>query len=169
MSQNEKKRALFEAGDRLLEAQGCYVVDVDIESSRSRPLLRFFIDAPDRTVTIDDCANASRAFQRHFDETGMFGGDYALEVSSPGLERRLARARDFERFAGREVRLRTREPVGGRRNFEGTVASADGLEVVLLMGETKQGFRYEAIARASLKYDYAGANRKENKSPACKE
>ena len=77
-------------------------------------------------VTLEDCANVSREVSTILDvEDVIPGAEYVLEVSSPGLDRKLSRAADFERFIGSRVKLMTREPVGvtekskGNRHFEG--------------------------------------------------
>jgi len=71
-------------------------------------------------VTHEDCASFSRELGTILDvEEAIPGAEYTLEVSSPGLDRKLVKPRDFERFTGKRVRLVTREPIDGRRNFSG--------------------------------------------------
>ncbi len=83
-------------------------------------MLRIFIDKPGG-VTHEDCASVSREVSTIFDvEDAMPGGAYTLEVSSPGLDRKLSRAADFERFQGSRVKLTTREPVQRQPAFRGT-------------------------------------------------
>jgi len=95
---------------------GCQLADFDF-SNRNR-LLRVFIDKP-AGVTVDDCEAVTRQLQRVLPVEGI---DYdRLEVSSPGLDRRLKKASDFERFAGHRADVRLRVPVNGRRNFVGTL------------------------------------------------
>lgn len=89
---------------------------VDFETSPQARLLRVFIDVP-RGITVDDCATVSNQLTRLFEVEGV---DYdRLEVSSPGLDRALKKAADFERFAGQQIQIRTRMPVGNQRNFRG--------------------------------------------------
>ncbi|MGH9571419.1 MAG: ribosome maturation factor RimP, partial [Candidatus Angelobacter sp.] len=73
-------------------------------------------------------------------EDAVPGGAYTLEVSSPGLDRELLKARDFERFAGSRMKVMTREPVNGNRHFEGRLESFNGELLVLetLSGKKKQ-------------------------------
>jgi len=78
-------------------------------------------------TTLDDCASVSRQLQRVLEVEGV---DYdRLEVSTPGLDRRLKKAADFARFTGCEARVRLRHAVNGRRNFLGTVRAVDGERV----------------------------------------
>jgi ribosome maturation factor RimP len=75
-------------------------------------------------VTHEDCANVSREVSAILDvEDSVPGGSYTLEVSSPGLDRKLLTEKDYARFAGSRVKLMTREPVNGNRHFEGRLAS----------------------------------------------
>jgi ribosome maturation factor RimP len=86
-------------------------------------MLRIVIDKPSG-VTHEDCANLSREVGTILDvEDGVPGGSYTLEVSSPGLDRKLLKAADYERFAGSRVKLMTRQPVNGNRHFEGKLES----------------------------------------------
>ena len=92
---------------------------VDVEQSPRGRVLRLFIDQPDKAggVDVEDCALVSNQLSRVLTVENI---DYdRLEVSSPGLDRVLKKAADFERFAGSEISLRLRLPVGGRRNFCG--------------------------------------------------
>ena len=102
----------------------------DFEYMNNGRMLRVFIEkthelVPDRAgVTVADCESASRQLQRVFEVEGI---EYdRLEVSSPGLDRKLKKAADFARFAGREAQVRLRHPVNGRRNFTGTVRAVEG-------------------------------------------
>ncbi|MGH7506128.1 MAG: ribosome maturation factor RimP [Longimicrobiales bacterium] len=123
-----------------VEQLGFEFVALERAGSRSRPILRLRIDRPDATaghgVTVDDCSRVSRALETYLDEEAGLGERYVLEVSSPGVERPLVRRRDFDRFAGEEVAIRTETPVAdlGRR-LEGElvgVVDAGGVEHVRL-------------------------------------
>jgi len=148
--EGDLKTRLTELGDRALGSIGCYVVDAQVEFGRSRSILRFFIDSISGRISIDDCAKGSRLIEAAIDQGSAFGGEYALEVSSPGMERRIARARDFERFKGKTVRVRTRTPIEGKRNFEGTIGMATGTAVQVKVGDEVKEFPYALIARANL-------------------
>jgi ribosome maturation factor RimP len=103
---------------------------VDVERSRKGRLLRLYIDKPGG-VTVDDCAAVSHQLSRVLAVENV---DYErLEVSSPGLDRRLKKERDFVRFAGQRARVKMRVPVDGQHNFVGVLRVAGsgrvGLEV----------------------------------------
>jgi len=95
------------------------VVDVELKGGGKARTLRITIDKPEG-VTHEDCANVSREVSVILDvEDAVAGGSYTLEVSSPGLDRKLLTAADYQRFTGSRVKLMTREPVNGNRHFEG--------------------------------------------------
>ena len=120
---------------------------VDFETSPRARLLRVFIDAPEG-VSIDDCATVSNHLTRLFAVENI---DYdRLEVSSPGLDRPLKKAADFQRFEGQEAQVRTRLPLNGQRNFSGVIAGvADG---VLRLQGTERAYELplEQIDKARL-------------------
>ena len=119
---------------------------VDFERA-GRGLLRVFIDKASG-IGVDDCAAVSHQLTRLFAVEGV---DYdRLEVSSPGLDRPLKRAADFERFVGRDIKLRLRVPRAGQRNFAGRIVSlADG-KLVLEVDGTAIEMEVSGIDRANL-------------------
>ena len=131
---------------------------VEFETSPRARLLRVFIDRPETEVTqkssigVDDCALVSNQLSRVFTVENV---DFdRLEVSSPGLDRPLVKAADFRRFAGQEVQLKLRVPLGNQRNFSGVLEGledADGTESVRLrVDETQHRFALDNIDRARL-------------------
>ncbi len=112
-----------EIAQRVAESSGLELVDVDLRGGGKARMLRIFIDKPGG-VTHDDCSNFSREVGIIFDvEDAVPGGTYTLEVSSPGLDRKLLKASDYERFVGNLVKLTTRDPIAGNRHFEGRLKS----------------------------------------------
>lgn len=105
--------------DRVAASSGLEVVGIEFRGGGKSRMLRVFIDKP-AGVTHEDCAGFSREFGTIVDVEDAFpGGNYVLEVSSPGLDRKLTRAKDYERFVGSRVKLMTRESLNGNRHFEG--------------------------------------------------
>jgi ribosome maturation factor RimP len=140
-------RRMLEPGAKAL---GFEVVDVELEGSGRRAILRIYIDGPEG-VGLDDCAAVSRQLSAILDVEDPIKGSYTLEVSSPGLDRPLVRPEDFRRFAGETVRLRTRAPLeGGRRNFKGRLAEATDEGIVVEVEGQEFRLPYEGIERARL-------------------
>ena len=119
-----------------------------------RGLLRVYIDDPDKGITVDDCKAVSHQISGVLDVEDPIQGQYALEVSSPGLDRPLFLARDFERFAGHEVSLRLSVPVNGRRKFKGVLAGIKDGEVTVQMEDEELIVSLEEIDQARLVPDY---------------
>lgn len=111
-------------------ALGCELVGIEYHPSGKHSLLRIYIDRPEG-VTVDDCSAVSYQVSGLLDVEDPIPGHYTLEVSSPGLDRPLFGARDFDRFAGHEVKIRTRFPVAGQRNFRGLLQGMQGQQVVV--------------------------------------
>jgi ribosome maturation factor RimP len=116
MADVEKIRAI--AG-RVAATYGVELVEVELKGGGKARTLKITIDKP-QGVNHEDCANVSREVSTILDvEDAVAGGSYTLEVSSPGLDRKLLKAEDYQRFTGSRVKLMTREPVHGNRHFEG--------------------------------------------------
>ena len=133
----------------LIEALGFELFDLRLVGSRSRPTVQIRIDRLDGgTVTVDDCAVVSRAVEARLDEDGSLGERYVLEVSSPGLERRLRNAADWQRFVGREASVSS-PALNGREEVEIVAINGEpGAEVVLVRDERGQEQR---VALADVK------------------
>lgn len=144
-------------------AQGVELVCVQFGSEAGGPVLRVLIELPDAEtlpkgvgVTLDDCTRVSRALSPTLDEhEALIPGAYRLEVSSAGIERPLVKAQDFERYAGREVRLSTKKPVEQRKNFTGTLLGLSEDRVSLRLAPEKQlEIPLHDIAKAHLVYRF---------------
>jgi len=147
----ERVRAIVE---RVVSSEGIEVVDVELLGGGNRRLLRISIDKPGG-VTHADCEFVSREVGTILDvEDAVPGGSYVLEVSSPGVERKLTRPRDFERFLGRKARIVLREPVENRRAWEGVLAAFHDGVVTLESSGRPMEFRLDQLERAHLKFDW---------------
>lgn len=113
----------------MIGAMGYAVVRVRFSGGRA-PVLQVMIErADEEAMTVDDCAGVSRAVSAALDAADPVAGPYSLEVSSPGIDRPLVRPRDYARFAGREAKIETEQPVAGRRRFRGRLAGCAGAAV----------------------------------------
>ena len=126
-----------EVAERVATSSGLEIVDVEFRGGGKARMLRITIDKPEG-VTHEDCANVSRDVGTILDvEDVVPGGSYLLEVSSPGLDRRLSRPAEFERFTGSLIKVMTREPVNGSRYFEGRIQSFQNGRIALELGGPK--------------------------------
>ena len=127
--------------ERVAASLGVEVVEIELCGGGKSRMLRIFIDKP-AGVTHEYCANLSREVGTILDvEDAMPGGTYVLQVSSPGLDRKLSRAADFERFRGSRVKLTTKDPVNGNRHFEGRLENFESGRLTLDLSEARKKFR----------------------------
>ena len=134
-----------------IEAMGYEVVRVMIAGGQS-VLLQVMAERHDgRAMTVEDCAEISRTVSALLEIEDPITGPYRLEVSSPGIDRPLTKARDFERFAGHRVRVEASEVIEGRRRFIGMLKGVqDGAAVVVLDGGEEAAVPLGSIVRAKL-------------------
>ncbi|MBZ5720883.1 MAG: ribosome maturation factor RimP [Acidobacteriia bacterium] len=130
-----------EIAERVAASSGLEVVEVELRGGGKSRMLRIFIDKPGG-VTHEDCANLSREVGTILDVEDVIPGDsYLLEVSSPGLDRRLSRPADFQRFTGSRVKVTTRQPVNGNRHFEGRLENFQEGRLVLDLSTARKKHR----------------------------
>ena len=103
-----------------------------------------------RAMTVDDCAEISRAVSALLDVEDPFPDAYQLEVSSPGIDRPLTRPEDYERFKGYEARVETDLPLDGRRRFKGRLVGLDGDTVRIALPEGEKSIALDDIKKAKL-------------------
>ncbi len=127
-----------EIAERVAATSGLEVVEVEFRGSGQARMLRVFLDKPGAAsgdplagVTHGDCANFSREFGTILDVEDAITGSYTLEASSPGLDRKLTKAADFERFTGSRMKVTTRQPVNNNKYFEGRLESFNGGRLTL--------------------------------------
>ena len=115
------------------------------------PTLQIMAERKDRReMSVDDCAEISRLISAVLDVDDPIPGSYTLEVSSPGLDRPLVRAGDYERFAGCEVRVETRTPIDGRKRFRGRLVGRRGEQVVIAIGDVEHAIPFAEVLRGKL-------------------
>jgi ribosome maturation factor RimP len=139
--------------ERVTLDHGLELVHAEVAGPDNKPIVRIFIDKPNG-VTHRDCSEVSLHVGTVLDVEDFIHASYTLEVSSPGLERGLYKAQDYERFAGRSAKLKTRRPINGQRNFRGRLLGINGEEVLF---EDRTSGRVEipldSIAKANLEFD----------------
>src|SRR5689334_5299282 len=144
-----------EIANRVAASEGLEIVEVEVKGGGSSRLVRISIDKPEG-VTHGDCELVSQQVGTILDvEDVVPGGRYTLEVSSPGIERKLLKLQDYERFQGRKIRATLREAVENQRHWEGTLAGVAGDRITL---ETAPGktveFRFGQVQKANLKFEW---------------
>jgi ribosome maturation factor RimP len=127
-----------EITERVAADNGLEVVDVELRGGGKARMLRITIDKP-TGVTHEDCANLSREVGTILDvEDVVPGAGYTLEVSSPGLDRRLLKASDYQRFTGSLARIVTQESIEGQKSFEGRLEGLSNGRITLEISAKKK-------------------------------
>jgi ribosome maturation factor RimP len=133
----------------LCAAEGVELIQLQYHRERGGRILRLFIDKPGG-VTLEDCAAVSRELGDLLDVHLPDLGPYHLEVSSPGPNRPLARAEDFERFRGQRAKIRTRSAIDGQKNFSGVLEGLSDRTVRMNTGRNTIAIPIDAISKAYL-------------------
>lgn len=136
-------RQLHELIRPAVEALGLELVGVEFRPQGGRGgLLRVYIDGANG-ITVDDCADVSYQVSGLLDVEDPIPGEYTLEVSSPGLDRPLFSAADFQRFSGHRASIRMQRPVDGRRRFSGELRGFRDGRIVLVLDADEGGAEVE--------------------------
>jgi ribosome maturation factor RimP len=160
MGQNSIAEQVQEIAERVAIDHGLELVHTEVAGPENKPIVRVFIDKPNG-VTHDDCSAVSLHLGTILDVEDFIHASYTLEVSSPGLERGLYKRGDYERFAGSDVKMKTRQPIDGQRNFRGRLLGIDGNDV-LIEDRTSGKLRIplDIITKANLEVDVSQELRK---------
>jgi len=113
-----------EIARRVGKSEGIEIVEVELKGGGNNQLLRIFIDKIEG-VTHADCELISQQVGTILDVDDIVPGRYTLEVSSPGVERKLSKPGDYERFQGKKAKIVLRDPIDNQRHWEGTLAGVD--------------------------------------------
>lgn len=159
MSNSQLVKNIEEIVEPILIDMGFELVDAKFVSQVGQSTLSIKIDRLGATgkicdVTLDECIEASRAMSSSLDVQGDLPGKYHLEVSTPGFNRPLKRARDFERFVGSLVELRTNVPIEGRRNFLGRLHSFVNDKINIEVDGNNFEVPLECVERAQCRYEW---------------
>lgn len=143
----------------ILDSMQLELVDIEFVRIGKDAVLRLFIDK-DGGVVLDDCADVSRELSAILDVEEVISVNYTLEVSSPGLDRPLKKIQDYERYAGRLVKIRTYEPFpddagNKRKTFLGTLEGlVDGFVRITLKEGQTASIPLERVAKANLEFEF---------------
>ncbi len=143
------ERQIVELLAPTIRALGLELWGVEHISQGRNSILRIYIDGPDG-ITIEDCERVSREVSGILDVEDPVAGEYTLEVSSPGADRRLFSLPQFGQFVGNEVNIRLGTPVDGRRRLKGRLKEISGNEVCVEVDGLVFRCPFEAIEKANI-------------------
>ncbi|MCK5726318.1 MAG: ribosome maturation factor RimP [Thiotrichaceae bacterium] len=138
-----------------VEGLGYELWGVDFRPHADNGLLRIYIES-ENGILVEDCANVSRQLSSVFDVEDPIPGAYTLEVSSPGLDRMLYTPKQYESYKGWMVKIKTRVPLDGRRNFKGTIEALNEDSVILKIDQELYEVPFDSIERSRLKTESSG-------------
>ena len=146
---------LTELSERAVTGTGIDIAEVQLRGAGKARLLRVYIDKPGG-ITHADCELISGRLGRLLDEEDAVPGDsYTLEISSPGVERKLSQPRDFQRVVGQKIRLAVRDPIEGQTRLEGKLALfAEGILHVEISPGHRVQVPLEQVQKANLKFEW---------------
>ncbi len=144
-----KQRLLDEMIRPVVEGLGFEFWGMEFVSQGKHSVLRVFIDS-ENGIMLEDCEVVSRQVSGVMDVEDPIAGEYALEVSSPGMDRPLYTLDQFERYAGHKVSLKLRMPFDGRRKFEGVLKGIEGNDVVIVVEDSEYLFPVDSIDKANV-------------------
>ena len=133
---------------------GLECLGVEYSPSHGNSLVRVYIDAQNRPVTVDDCEAVSRQVSATLDVNDPVEGRYTLEVSSPGLDRPLYAPEHFARFAGQTAKVEVNLAIDGRRRFQGPIRAVEGSTIVLDQDGVAVRIAHDNIHKAKLVPDF---------------
>ncbi|MBR4127258.1 MAG: ribosome maturation factor RimP [Alphaproteobacteria bacterium] len=147
--------ALYETLNALVEPicneMGYELVRLQLQGGNTRKVLQIMAERKDRkAMTVEDCADLSRAISPVLDEKDPIEDNYTLEVSSPGIDRPLVKLADFDRFKGFEAKVEALSLINGRKRFSGRLQGIDGNDVILLFEGYNVRIPFNQVAKAKL-------------------
>ena len=149
---------LWELFEPVVAGMGFDLIEIEHFPNPKHGVLRLYIDKPEGSdsaaVVIEDCSAVSRQISALIDVEDPIRGQFNLEVSSPGLDRPLRRLKDFQRFTGSLVKLKTVMPLQGQRNFSGRLREASEEVVVLETDAEEISLPMSAIEKARIVPEY---------------
>jgi ribosome maturation factor RimP len=155
MGVTDSENKIRQIAEAAAASNGVEFVHLEFAGSKKSYTVRIYIDK-EGGVSVEDCAEVSRSVEEALDADDLIDSPYVLEVSSPGLERELYSAADFEKFTGRLVKIKFAEPVNERKSIKGYIASVkDGVIEIEEKAKGAEIFRFDHgnVAKANLQVD----------------
>lgn len=141
---------LEEIIEPITKSLGFELWGIEFSAHKKNALLRIYIDS-EQGVNVEDCAQVSRQVSSVLDVEDPITSKYILEVSSPGLDRKLFKPKHFASYAGHQAEVKLHIPYEGQRNFTGVLKGVEEDEVVLQIEDEEFCFPLETIDKAKLK------------------
>lgn len=145
---------LTELLEPVVRSEGLILVELTFRPEQHGTVLRMYADRPEGGITLEECQGISRQVSDLLDVEDLVPESYHLEVSSPGLTRKLKSAREYDLFAGRLAKLIVRQPTGGTEKIIGVLKGLMGEDVLIDVKGKVRAVALEAVAKANLEIDF---------------
>jgi len=155
MSDSNIEEKATKLAEPVVESHGMELVDVEFRREPTGWVLRIFVDK-EGGVDLDDCSLISREVGTVIEVEELIEQHYTLEVSSPGLTRRIKKLEDFDRFKGKFIKIKCYEAVDGSKKMAGRLLGIDGDNVILERDAKEVKIQYKNIAKANLEFVQEG-------------
>ncbi len=150
---DELKKQLIGMIEPLVESKGMELVHLEYSGGKNGHL-HLYVDR-ENGVSLEDCESVNRTVSEMLDGKDPIPNAYTLEVSSPGLDRPLSKPKHYEHFAGNKIKLRTKEPINGRKNYSGELKGInDNLVIIELVDGGPVEIPFNDILKANLSYSW---------------
>jgi ribosome maturation factor RimP len=146
---------VWEMASSVAAGEGMEIVDIEFraEGSRGGRVLRLYLDK-EGGPSLEDLTRVSRQLSEVLDDSPDVPGPFTLEVSSPGINRALKKREHFQRFVGKKVRVRTRDPIDGRRSFLGALKLVMEDEIVVALEGREYRIAFSQIEKANYEHEW---------------
>lgn len=134
----------------IVESLGFELIETEYTNEHGRWIMRLYIESNDHPVNLGDCERVSKTVSSLLDVEDIIPGKYSLEVSSPGSERPVRRTKDFQKFIGLSVKVKTLNKINERRNFTGTIKNVENGKVTVEEENRTTEIPIEGILKARL-------------------
>lgn len=162
---------VHQIADRVAQREGCELYDLEIIGTGANRVLRVFIDKPQNGIGIEDCSNVSKGLNEFLDTEDIVpGGEYSLEVSSPGLDRKLRTEAHFKKVVNKKIAIQLTKNLGSlgvvdptqtaTKKFESELTGVEDGHILFNLKNEKVKIPIEAIEKAKLVFEF-----KSNKPP----
>ena len=155
MGKGAERDRVRQLAQQVIESQGYELVELELKGGGKHSVLRVFIDKPDG-ITHHDCELVSEQLGTVLDVEDLIPFSYTLEVSSPGLDRKLVKDSDYTRFEGKLAKIQTRIPLQNQKTFKGRLRGLQGSNILL---ELPKGnileIPLDVVQESRLEFDWA--------------
>lgn len=153
MALSKTENMVFALAEDIAKANGCYIYDVEFVKEGGMYFLRVYADC-DGGIDLDKCEVISRALSDKLDEADPISQNYYLEVSSPGIERKLKRQEHFDRYIGEKIDIGLYRPINGSKQLSGELIGYDGTNITAEVDGEKITLPQKETTYVKLHFDF---------------